>query len=77
LSNIEVTKEIKQELITEIQSYFLVEREEELGVLAAGLLVDFIIEKMGPLFYNQGIKDACAFMSEKVEDMYGLEKKAR
>lgn len=75
MSKIKVPKEIKDEFIKEIQSYFLDERGEELGTLAAGFLADFIIEKMGPFFYNQGIKDASAFMAEKVEDMYGLEKR--
>lgn len=77
MSDIKVPKEIKEEFITEIQGYFLSERGEEIGMLAAGFLADFIAQKMGSFFYNQGIKDACAFMSEKVEDMYGLEKKAR
>jgi uncharacterized protein (DUF2164 family) len=72
-----VPKAVKEEFIKEIQSYFLDQRGEELGVLAAGFLADFIIDRLGPFFYNQGIKDACAFMTEKVEDMYGLEKKAR
>lgn len=77
MSRIKVSKEMKEEFIKEIQSYFLEQRGEEIGVLAASFWTDFIIEKMGPFFYNQGIKDACAFMAEKVEDMYGLEKKER
>ncbi|MCE5284371.1 MAG: DUF2164 domain-containing protein [Pelosinus sp.] len=77
MSKIKISKEVKAEFIKEIQSYFLKQQGEEIGTLAAGFLADFIIEKLGPFFYNQGIKDACVFMTEKVEDMYGLEKKER
>jgi uncharacterized protein (DUF2164 family) len=72
-----MTREVRQEFIKELQGYYLTERGEEIGELAAGFLADFIIEKIGPYFFNQGIKDAAAFMAEKVEDMYGLEKEVR
>ena len=41
-----------------IKNYFLKGREEEIGDLAAGLMLDFIIEELAPEFYNQGIQDA-------------------
>ena len=70
---INLSKELKAQIISEIKRYFLEERDEDLGDLAADLMLDFIMEHVGPAFYNQGIKDSIVFMNEKVDDMYGLE----
>lgn len=69
-----ISKEEREKLISEIQEYFLEEREEELGNLAAGFILDFIVEHIAPTFYNQGIRDSIKYINERVEDMYGLEK---
>ncbi len=69
----ELNKEEKEKAIEDIKKFFLKERDEEIGNLASSIFLDFIIEKIAPAFYNQGIKNAIAYMSEKVEDMYGLE----
>jgi len=70
---IELSKEQKEKAIEAIISFFYNERNEEIGELAATLLLDFILEKLAPVIYNEGIKDAIKFMQESVEDMYGLE----
>jgi uncharacterized protein (DUF2164 family) len=46
--------------------------EEEIGDLAAGLLLDFIIENLAPDFYNQGVDDAYRFMKEAAEDLLSI-----
>jgi len=70
---LELNKEEKETSIEDIKKFFLKEKDEEIGSLASSILLDFIIEKIAPAFYNQGIQDAITYMSEKVEDMYGLE----
>lgn len=67
-----MTAEQKREAIAEIRDYFATEREEEIGGLAAEMILDFITDKIGKHYYNQGITDAQSFMTEKVEDLYGL-----
>ena len=74
MKNFKLTKETKQQIIFDIQKYFSDERNEEIGNLSAELLLQFIIEKVGPAIYNQGIHDAHSFVSEKIEELYGLEK---
>ncbi|GMA98973.1 DUF2164 domain-containing protein [Pelosinus sp. IPA-1] len=69
-----LSKELRKQALDEIKKYFLEKREEEIGQLAAELLLDVMIEKVGAAIYNQGIRDAHTFMSEKIEDLYGLEK---
>lgn len=77
MKKIELSKEEKQQAILEIKKYFSDERDEELGDLSSMLLLDFITEKIGPSFYNQAVKDAYSYMSEKVEDLFDLEKRPR
>jgi uncharacterized protein (DUF2164 family) len=71
---LKLTSDKKFEAIEEIKCYFQNERDEEIGDLAAMLLLDFIIDKIGPHFYNQGLHDAITFITEKTEDLFGLEK---
>ena len=72
-NKLKLTKEAKKKAIEDIKNFFMNERDEEIGNLASSILLDFIIEKIAPVFYNQGLEDAISFMKERVEDMYGLE----
>ncbi|NLM36394.1 MAG: DUF2164 domain-containing protein [Clostridiales bacterium] len=73
-NKIKVAKDKQEEMINELRQYFYTERGEELGELAASMLLDFITEKLAPEFYNQGIIDAYNYINEKAEDMLGLQK---
>lgn len=57
-----LTPEERVTAIDHLQSYFLDEREEEIGDLAAGILLDFIETHLGASFYNRGVRDAKALM---------------
>jgi len=74
MAPINLSKELRKQALDEIKKYFWEKREEEIGQLAAELLLDVMIEKVGAAIYNQGIRDAHTFMSKKIEDLYGLEK---
>lgn len=71
---IKLNKEQRDKMISEIQTYFLKERNEDLGILAAGLILDLFVEKLGPEIYNQGVYDSYMFMNEKTEDLLGIQK---
>ena len=64
----------RQQGIEAIKVFFSKERDEDLGDLAAMLILEFISEYFGPYFYNKGINDAKYYLQEKLEDLYGLEK---
>ena len=64
----------RNDMINSIRKYFLDEREEDLGDLAANLILDFFIEKLGPEIYNQGIEDSYKYMNHSIEDLLGLQK---
>lgn len=63
----------REVLIREIQVFFKNERDEDIGNLGAMILLDFIIEKIAPAFYNMGVKDSIKYLNERLEDMYALE----
>jgi len=71
-SPINLSKERKAEMIAEIKYYFSNERDEEIGDLAAGMFLDFIVEKLAPEFYNQGVDNAYRYLKESAEDMLGI-----
>jgi uncharacterized protein (DUF2164 family) len=74
VSKIKLDKDVRQYMLDQIKNYFYMERNEEIGELASSLMLDFIIDKLGPGFYNQGVMDAYAYINEKSEDMLGLQK---
>jgi uncharacterized protein (DUF2164 family) len=74
MKEIKLTKEQQQVATAAIKSYFLTEKDEEITDLSASLLLDFIVKDIGPLIYNQALKDAHYFLTGKLEDLYSLEK---
>ncbi len=72
MNRIELSKEQKKMAIDEIRIYFEKEREDQIGELAGELILDFIIEKVGPYIYNQAIMDVQKYMNEKTEDLYAF-----
>ncbi len=72
-----LSKEKKEMMISAIKEFFFNERGEDIGDLASMMILDFIIEKLAPEFYNQGVFDSYTFMSEKIEDLFGIQKYKR
>lgn len=71
-SKVEVNKEVREEMVTAIKTYFLKERDEDLGDLAASFILDFFLEEMAPHIYNQGVHDSYKYMGERIEDLLGI-----
>lgn len=71
-NGIELSRERRGEMISDIRSYFKREREEEIGQLAAGMVLDFIVKELAPEFYNQGVEDSYRYLTDRVEDMRSL-----
>lgn len=70
MNKIELNREQTDGVVEEIKQYFAEEREETIGDLQARLMLNFILEKIGPTIYNQAISDMHKYMNEKIEDMY-------
>jgi uncharacterized protein (DUF2164 family) len=69
-----LTKEQREGMVSVIKTYFIEEREEEIGDLAANIMLNFIIEKLAPEFYNIGVYDSYKYMSDRVEDLLAIQK---
>lgn len=73
-----LTKDEMQEAAARLQAYLRDEMEVEVGRLPAEMLVEFIGQDIGRLFYNGGLRDAETVVRQKVEDvadaLYGLER---
>ncbi|MFD2044859.1 DUF2164 domain-containing protein [Ornithinibacillus salinisoli] len=70
----ELSNEQKDEMVQMIQAYFIEEQNEEIGNLKAMLILDFIMEKLAPVFYNQGVEDSHRYMAQKLDDIFEIQK---
>ncbi|MDY0394391.1 DUF2164 domain-containing protein [Virgibacillus halophilus] len=75
---IKFPQEQREAFLTKVKDYFYMERSEEIGDLAAENMADFIAREIGPVFYNQGVRDAKDMLEQKMmnleEDISSLEK---
>ncbi|WP_371376143.1 DUF2164 domain-containing protein [Thalassotalea aquiviva] len=69
MSSITLNSEQKQALVGKLQRYFEDELHQELGQFDGEFLLDFIASEMGSVFYNQGLYDAQAILSAKMDDI--------
>ncbi len=68
---VELSKQARAIAISSLQRYFEENMPEPIGNLPAGLLLDFLIEEVGPAIYNRAIADAQARMQRCVVDLNG------
>lgn len=69
---IKLTKDQEKKAVDELVAWFETERGENLGNLEGLMMLEYLLEKIGPVVYNQAIADAQHYLEEKTEDMYGL-----
>lgn len=60
-------REDRLRLVSDLQAWFLEERGEKVGDLAADLLVEFLQEKAARHWYNRGVLDAQAMARDRLE----------
>ena len=69
LRGLALKKEENDKAVKRIISFFQSERDEEIGVIAAQQLLDFFLEEVGAVIYNQGVDDVQAALKELVEGL--------
>lgn len=78
MKKIEFSREETKAIVGDMRRYFAAELDP-IGELPAEMLLDFLKEAIGPYFYNRGLYDAQALLTQRVEDLteaiYGLEQK--
>jgi len=71
MMTVELSKQARAAAIASVQRYFEENLPEPIGNLGAGLLLDFFMEEVGPVIYNQAIADAQTRMQQRVSDLNG------
>jgi len=66
---LKLNKDRSKKVVEKIQLYMEKEYGEAIGELRAAFLLDFFVEELGPLIYNQAINDAQAFLQDKLIDL--------
>lgn len=67
---LELEKQQRTAAIASMQRYFA-ENLDPIGDLPAGLLLNFFLEEIGPVIYNQAIADAQTRLTQRVSDLNG------
>jgi uncharacterized protein (DUF2164 family) len=67
----ELNRQQRTDAIASLKRYFDENLPEPIGDLPAGMLLDYILEEIGPLVYNQAISDAQSRLSSVVADLNG------
>jgi uncharacterized protein (DUF2164 family) len=68
---IALSAERRAALLMAIQQHFSDEFDEPVSRFRAEGLLDFFVRQLGPPVYNQGVRDAVAYMHEKLADIEG------
>jgi uncharacterized protein (DUF2164 family) len=67
--SIELTKEAKVEALTSIQRYLAENFEEPVGNIAAGALLNYMLEEIGPAIYNKAVNDVQEKLSLRIQEL--------
>src|SRR4029450_1352272 len=68
---IRLSAERRATLLDAIKRYFSDEFDESMSDFRAEGLLDFFVRELGPPVYNQGVRDACGYLQEKLTDIEG------
>lgn len=74
---IQLSEDRKLILLESIKTFFQEEHGEDISDFKARIFLDFIVRKAGVYIYNQAIADAHSLVTQKVEDLFTLEKRER
>ncbi|WOB07989.1 DUF2164 domain-containing protein [Piscinibacter gummiphilus] len=66
---IEIPKEARQEAIASIERYFQENMEERIGNIAAGALLNYFLEEIGPVIYNQAVTEVQERLRVRVDEL--------
>jgi uncharacterized protein (DUF2164 family) len=67
--SIEIPKEARATAITSIERYFAENMEERIGNITAGALLGFFLDEIGPVVYNQAVKEVQERLQARVMEV--------
>jgi uncharacterized protein (DUF2164 family) len=66
---IELEKEARQQAIASIERYFRENMDEPIGNVAASGLLGFFVEEIGPVVYNQAVRDVQERLQARIAEL--------
>ena len=67
--SIELSKEDRAQAIASIERYFQENLEQKIGNIAAGGLLGFFLEEVGPAVYNKAVADVQERLQARIADL--------
>ena len=64
-----ISKEARKEAIASIERYFTENMEDHIGNIAAGALLGFILEEIGPAIYNKAVTDVQERLQSRIMEV--------
>jgi uncharacterized protein (DUF2164 family) len=68
---IRLSPERRAALIRAIKAHVSADFDEVLSDFRAEALLDFFVRELGPLVYNQGVRDTASYLQGKLQDIEG------
>lgn len=69
MPDIQFSSDEKEVIVRRIKLYFAEELKQEIGRFDAEFLLDFFAGEIGAYFYNRGLYDAQAILSNKMDEL--------
>ena len=66
---IELPKDVRQQALASVERYFREHMDEPIGNVAAGALLNFFVEEIGPAIYNQAVADVQERLQARVSEL--------
>jgi uncharacterized protein (DUF2164 family) len=66
---IELNREVRKEAVASIERYFEQELDQRLGNIGAAALLNFFLEEIGPLVYNQAVEHVQQRLQERLLEL--------
>lgn len=67
--SIELSREARAQALTSIERYFNENMEQRIGNIAAGALLTFFLEEVGPTVYNKAVAEVQERMQARVLEL--------
>lgn len=66
---IELSREARAQAVLSIERYFAENMEQRIGNIAAGALLSFFLEEIGPSIYNKAVMEAQEKLQARVSEL--------
>lgn len=68
---IQLSDDRRARVLTALRRHFDDEFDDPISDFRANGLLDLFLRELGPAVYNQGVRDACGHLQEKLADIEG------